>query len=115
VAWVNYPGLKSSKYYDLATQYLPKGQNGLLTFGLKGGYENAKKVADETKLFSLLANIGDTKSLIIHPASTTHQQLSDAEQVATGVTKDLIRLSVGLEDIEDLKADLQAVFENLKG
>jgi O-acetylhomoserine (thiol)-lyase len=114
VAWVNYPGLKSSKYYDLATQYLPKGQNGLLTFGLKGGFEAAKKVADETKLFSLLANIGDTKSLIIHPASTTHQQLSDAEQVATGVTKDLIRLSVGLEDIEDLKADLKAVFENLK-
>ncbi len=114
VAWVNYPGLKSSKYYDLATQYLPKGQNGLLTFGLKGGFEAAKKVADETKLFSLLANIGDTKSLIIHPASTTHQQLSEAEQVSTGVTKDLIRLSVGLEDIEDLKADLKAVFENLK-
>jgi O-acetylhomoserine (thiol)-lyase len=113
VAWVNYPGLKSSKYYDLAQQYLPKGQNGLLTFGLKGGFEAAKKVADETKLFSLLANIGDTKSLIIHPSSTTHQQLSDAEQVATGVTKDLIRLSVGLEDIEDLKADLAAVFTEL--
>ncbi len=113
VAWVNYPGLKSSKYYDLAKEYLPKGQNGLLTFGLKGGFEAARKVADETKLFSLLANIGDTKSLIIHPASTTHQQLSDAEQVTTGVTKDLIRLSVGLEDIEDLKADLQTVFEKL--
>lgn len=113
VAWVNYPGLKSSKYYDLAQQYLPKGQNGLLTFGLKGGFEAAKKVADETKLFSLLANIGDTKSLIIHPASTTHQQLSDAEQATTGVTKDLIRLSVGLEDIEDLKADLAAVFAEL--
>ena len=113
VSWVNYPGLKSSKYYDLAQQYLPKGQNGLLTFGLKGGFEAAKKVADETKLFSLLANIGDTKSLIIHPSSTTHQQLSDAEQVATGVTKDLIRLSVGLEDIEDLKADLAAVFTKL--
>jgi O-acetylhomoserine (thiol)-lyase len=113
VSWVNYPGLKSSKYYDLAQQYLPKGQNGLLTFGLKGGFEAAKKVADETKLFSLLANIGDTKSLIIHPASTTHQQLSNEEQVATGVTKDLIRLSVGLEDIEDLKADLSAVFAEL--
>nr|WP_315251796.1 PLP-dependent transferase [uncultured Flavobacterium sp.] len=113
VTWVNYPGLKSSEYYDLAQQYLPKGQNGLLTFGLKGGFEAAKKVADETKLFSLLANIGDTKSLIIHPSSTTHQQLSDAEQVATGVTKDLIRLSVGLEDIEDLKADLAAVFAEL--
>jgi O-acetylhomoserine (thiol)-lyase len=114
VAWVNYPGLKSSKYYNLATQYLPKGQNGLLTFGLKGGFEAAKKVADATKLFSLLANIGDSKSLIIHPASTTHQQLSDAEQLATGVSKDLIRLSVGLEDIEDLKADLKSVFERLK-
>jgi len=114
VAWVNYPGLQSSKYYDLATLYLPKGQNGLVTFGLKGGFEAAKKVADETMLFSLLANIGDTKSLIIHPASTTHQQLTDEEQVATGVTKDLIRLSVGLEDIEDLKADLAAVFAEIK-
>ena len=114
VAWVNYPGLKTSKYNDLAEQYLPKGKSGLVTFGLKGGFEAAKKVADETKLFSLLANIGDTKSLIIHPASTTHQQLNDEQQIATGVTKDLIRLSVGIEDIEDLKADLQAVFENIK-
>lgn len=113
VAWVNYPGLKSSKYYALAQEYLPKGQNGIVTFGLKGGFEAAKKVADQTKLFSLVANIGDTKSLIIHPASTTHQQLSVEEQIATGVTKDLIRLSVGIEDIEDLKADLKAVFENI--
>ena len=114
VAWVNYPGLKTSKYYVIAQEYLPKGQSGVVTFGLKGGFEAAKKVADETKLFSLLANIGDTKSLIIHPASTTHQQLSQEEQIATGVTKDLIRLSVGLEDIEDLKADLKAVFVNIK-
>ena len=113
VAWVNYPGLISSKYYNLAQQYLPEGQSGIVTFGLKGGYEAAKKVADETQFFSLLANIGDTKSLIIHPASTTHQQLSEEQQIATGVTKDLIRLSVGLEDIEDLKADLQSVFEKL--
>jgi O-acetylhomoserine (thiol)-lyase len=113
VAWVNYPGLISSKYYDLAQEYLPEGQSGIVTFGLKGGYEAAKKVADETQFFSLLANIGDTKSLIIHPASTTHQQLSDEQQITTGVTKDLIRLSVGLEDIEDLKADLQSVFEKL--
>ncbi|MEZ7504107.1 O-acetylhomoserine aminocarboxypropyltransferase/cysteine synthase family protein [Flavobacterium sp. Arc2] len=113
VAWVNYPGLKSSEYYALAKRYLPKGQNGLVTFGLKGGFEAAKKVADDTKLFSLLANIGDTKSLIIHPASTTHQQLSDEQQLASGVSKDLIRLSVGLEDIEDLKADLKAVFDLL--
>lgn len=113
VAWVNYPGLKSSKYNDLANEYLPNGKSGLVTFGLKAGFEAAKKVADETKLFSLLANIGDTKSLIIHPASTTHQQLNDEQQKATGVTKDLIRLSVGIEDIEDLKADLQAVFEKI--
>jgi len=113
VAWVNYPGLKSSKYYALAKEYLPKGQNGIVTFGLKGGFEAAKKVADQSKLFSLVANIGDTKSLIIHPASTTHQQLSELEQIATGVSKDLIRLSVGIEDIEDLKADLSAVFATI--
>ena len=110
VAWVNYPGLETSKYKELADKYLPEGKSGIVTFGLKGGFEAAKKVADSTKLFSLLANIGDTKSLIIHPASTTHQQLSDAEQETTGVTKDLIRLSVGLEDIEDLIADLTAAF-----
>ena len=113
VAWVNYPGLATSKYKALADQYLPNGKSGIVTFGLKGGFEAAKKVADETKLFSLLANIGDTKSLIIHPASTTHQQLSDTEQEATGVTKDLIRLSVGIEDIDDLKADLAAVFKTI--
>lgn len=110
VAWVNYPGLESSAYKSLAARYLPKGQSGLVTFGVHGGYDAAKKIADTTKLFSLLANIGDTKSLIIHPASTTHQQLNDAAQVSTGVTKDLIRLSVGLENIDDLKADLEAAF-----
>ncbi len=114
VAWVNYPGLETSPYYKLAKEYLPEGQSGIVTFGLKGGFEAAKKVADGTKLFSLLANIGDTKSLIIHPASTTHQQLSDAQQESTGVRKDLIRLSVGLEDVRDLKADLQAVFETVE-
>jgi len=114
VAWVNYPGLASSKYNALAKEYLPKGQSGLVTFGHKGGYEAAKQIADQTKLFSLLANIGDTKSLIIHPASTTHQQLNDEQQEATGVFKDLVRLSVGIEDIEDLKADLQAVFASIK-
>ncbi len=111
VAWVNYPGLESSKYYNLAQKYLPKGQSGVLTFGLKGGYEAAKKTADETELFSLMANFGDSKSLIIHPASTTHQQLTEAEQESAGVTPDLIRLSIGLEDIEDLKADLKKTFK----
>ena len=111
VNWVNYPGLETSAYKDLADKYLPEGQSGILTFGVKGGFEAAKLIADKTKIFSLLANIGDTKSLIIHPASTTHQQLNDAQQESTGVTKDLIRLSVGLESVEDLKSDLKEVFE----
>ncbi|HJR99637.1 MAG TPA: O-acetylhomoserine aminocarboxypropyltransferase/cysteine synthase [Flavobacterium sp.] len=114
VEWVNYPGLDSSVYKDLADKYLPNGKSGIVTFGLKGGFEVAKKVVDQTKLFSLLANIGDTKSLIIHPASTTHQQLSEKEQASTGVSQDLIRLSVGLEDIEDLKADLKEAFVTVK-
>ena len=113
VAWVNYPGLESSKYKTLADKYLPKGQSGIVTFGPKGGFDAAKKIADNTKLFSLLANIGDTKSLIIHPSSTTHQQLDEAEQASAGVTTDLIRLSVGIEDVEDLKADLKAAFSTL--
>ena len=111
VTWVNYPGLDSSPYKALAEKYLPEGQSGLVTFGVIGGYESAKTIADKTVLFSLLANIGDTKSLIIHPASTTHQQLSDEAQESTGTTKDLIRLSVGLEHIDDLKADLKQAFK----
>ncbi|MGS2727634.1 O-acetylhomoserine aminocarboxypropyltransferase/cysteine synthase family protein [Psychroserpens sp. BH13MA-6] len=114
VNWVNYPGLESSKYRHLAKKYLPNGQSGIVTFGVDGGYESAKKIVDTTKIFSLLANIGDTKSLIIHPASTTHQQLSDESQLATGVSKDLIRLSVGIEDINDLKADLREAFDIVK-
>lgn len=114
VAWVNYPGLESNKYKTLADKYLPKGQSGLVTFGHKDGFEAAKIIADNTKLFSLLANIGDTKSLIIHPASTTHQQLDAAAQALTGVTQDLIRLSVGIEDLEDLKLDLQHAFKTVE-
>ncbi|WP_411766611.1 O-acetylhomoserine aminocarboxypropyltransferase/cysteine synthase family protein [Winogradskyella sp. A3E31] len=113
VVWVNYPGLESSNYKALADKYLPEGQSGVVTFGLQGGFEAAKKVADTTQLFSLLANIGDTKSLIIHPASTTHQQLSEDAQESTGVTKDLVRLSVGLENLEDLKADLKEAFKEV--
>ncbi|MGB1042185.1 MAG: O-acetylhomoserine aminocarboxypropyltransferase/cysteine synthase family protein [Tenacibaculum sp.] len=113
VAWVNYPGLESSKYKSLSDKYLPKGQSGIVTFGAKGGFEAAKTIADTTKVFSLLANIGDTKSLIIHPASTTHQQLNYEEQASAGVTEDLIRLSVGLEDIEDLKLDLIEAFAKI--
>ncbi|MEN8815321.1 MAG: O-acetylhomoserine aminocarboxypropyltransferase/cysteine synthase family protein [Nonlabens sp.] len=113
VEWVNYPGLETSEYHNLAKEYLPKGQSGIVTFGVKGGYENAKKVVDSAKVFSLLANIGDSKSLIIHPASTTHQQLKDEDQLSTGVTKDLIRLSVGLEDVSDLTADLEQAFATI--
>ncbi len=113
VEWVNYPGLESSDYYNLSKKYLKKGQSGLITFGIKGGFDSAKTIADNTKLFSLLANIGDTKSLIIHPASTTHQQLSSEDQESTGVSSDLIRLSVGLEDIKDLKDDLELAFSKI--
>lgn len=113
VEWVNYPGLESSDYYNLSKRYLKKGQSGLITFGTKGGFDSAKTITDNTKLFSLLANIGDTKSLIIHPASTTHQQLSSKDQESTGVSSDLIRLSVGLEDIKDLKDDLELAFSKI--
>ena len=113
VEWVSYPGLESHVSYKNAQKYLPKGQSGVLTFGVKGGYETAKTVVDEVKVFSLLANIGDTKSLIIHPSSTTHQQLTEQEQLSSGVTQDLIRLSVGIEDIEDLKQDLKEAFSKV--
>lgn len=111
VAWVNYPGLDSSTYYELAKAYLSKGQSGIVTFGLHGGFEAAKAFTDETEIFSLLANIGDSKSLIIHPASTTHQQLNAEQQERSGVTQDLIRLSVGLEDTEDLINDIKAALK----
>jgi O-acetylhomoserine (thiol)-lyase len=110
VSWVNYPGLFSNSQHSNAKKYLPNGQSGLISFGVVGGYKSAKKVVDSTKLFSLLANIGDTKSLIIHPASTTHQQLTENKQIQTGVSKDLIRLSVGLENLYDLKEDLSQAF-----
>ena len=106
VSWVNYPGLKSSNYADLAAKYLPNGNSGIVTFGLKKGFEAARKVTESTKIFSLLANIGDTKSLIIHPSSTTHSQLNEHEQKSTGVTPELVRLSVGIENLDDLKNDL---------
>lgn len=106
VDWVSYAGLSSHPSYSLAQKYLPKGQGALLTFGVKGGKEAAKKLIDNVKLFSHLANIGDSKSLIIHPASTTHQQLSDMEQLASGVSPELIRLSVGTEAIDDILEDL---------
>ena len=106
VEWVNYPGLASSKYAARAKKYLPDGQSALLTFGIKGGYGAGKSFINSLKIFSLLANIGDAKSLVIHPASTTHQQLTVQEQADAGVTPELIRLSVGIEDVRDLIADI---------
>jgi O-acetylhomoserine (thiol)-lyase len=115
VEWVHYPGLPSSPYYERAKKYLPDGQGALVTFGLKGGYEAGTKLIDALKLFSLVANIGDAKSLVIHPASTTHQQLTVEEQASTGVKPDLVRLSVGIEDLRDLVADLDQAIEASNG
>ena len=106
VEWVNYPGLESSRYHALAKKYSPNGAGALVTFGIRGGIAAGKQLINSVKLFSLLANIGDAKSLIIHPASTTHSQLSEAEQATTGVTPELVRLSVGIENIKDIIADL---------
>jgi O-acetylhomoserine (thiol)-lyase len=106
IEWVSYPGLASHSSNALARKYLSGGFGGVVTFGLKGGVEAGRKLIDSVKLFSLLANVGDAKSLIIHPASTTHQQLSAADQVASGVTPELVRVSVGLEHIDDIIADL---------
>ena len=106
VSWVTYPGLKDDPSYPLASKYLKAGFGGIVGFGIKGGLEAGKRFINSVKLLSHLANIGDAKSLVIHPASTTHQQLSREEQQATGVTEDYIRFSVGLEDVEDIKADV---------
>lgn len=106
VEWVRYPGLKSDENYEKAQKYLPKGQGAILSFGIKGSLEAGKQLIESVELFSHLANVGDAKSLIIHPASTTHQQLTPEEQESTGVTPELVRLSVGIEDVEDIIADL---------
>lgn len=115
VSWVNYPGLPGHKDYERARRYLPLGQGAIIGFGVRGGREAGIKLINSVKLLSHLANIGDAKSLIIHPASTTHQQLTPAEQLSTGVTEDFIRLSVGLEDVNDIIADLdQALAKSQK-
>jgi O-acetylhomoserine (thiol)-lyase len=106
VAWVNYPGLPSGRYHALAQRYLPRGAGGILTFGIRGGLETGSRFIEALQLFSHLANVGDAKSLVIHPASTTHQQLSTEEKLAAGISDDLIRLSVGLEEIDDILWDL---------
>lgn len=106
VAWVKYASLKGDRYFDLAQQYTPKGSGAVFSFGLQGGFEAGKRFIDRLKIFSHLANVGDSRSLVIHPASTTHQQLGLAEQEAAGVSPELVRLSIGLEDIEDLIWDI---------
>ena len=114
VEWVLYPGLESSRHYALAQKYLPKGQSGLMSFGIRGGYDAAKRFVDNVRIFRLVANIGDVKSIVTHPASTTHQQLSDQEKEAAGVFDNLIRVSVGLEDFEDLRGDFEQAFGKAK-
>lgn len=106
VSWVNYPGLESHPSYQKTQQYLPKGASGVLTFGIKGGREAGIKFMEACKLIAMVVHVGDARSCVLHPASTTHRQLSEAEQVASGVTPDLIRLSVGIENIDDLIADV---------
>jgi O-acetylhomoserine (thiol)-lyase len=111
VAWVSYPGLPTDRYHNLAKKYVPNGCGAVFTFGLKGGYEAGVKLVSNVKLFSHLANIGDTRSLIIHPASTTHRQLSDAQKVQAGAGPDVVRLSIGLEDPDDIIGDLDQALE----
>lgn len=113
VEYVNYPGLKSSKYYPLAQKYFPNGAGAVITFRLKGEAENANKLIDNVQLFSHVANVGDVKSLIIHPAATTHEQLSPEEQKASGVEPGLLRIATGIEHIEDIKSDLQQAIDKI--
>jgi O-acetylhomoserine (thiol)-lyase len=115
VSWVNYPSLPGNRYYDLAQKYFPKGAGSIFTFGIKGSLEEGKKFIDNLQIFSLLANVADAKSLVIHPASTTHAQLSAEEQKLAGLSPDLIRLSIGIEDVNDLIWDLdQALHKAVK-
>jgi O-acetylhomoserine (thiol)-lyase len=107
VAWVNYAGLKAHKHYELQRKYCPNGAGAVFTFGLKGGYEAGIQVVSNVKLFSHLANVGDTRSLIIHPASTTHSQLSPEQLKQAGAGPEVVRLSVGIEDVDDIIADLE--------
>jgi O-acetylhomoserine (thiol)-lyase len=111
VAWVNYPGLPDSKYYALSKKYFPKGASGLLNFGVKGGAKAGEKFIEAAQFLSHLANIGDAKTLVIHPASTTHRQMSDADQIKAGVTPDMIRMSVGIESIDDILWDIDQALE----
>jgi O-acetylhomoserine (thiol)-lyase len=114
VAWVSYPSLPSSRYYDLAKKYMPKGAGAIMTFGIKGGQEAGVKFIEGVELLSHLANVGDAKTLVIHPASTTHRQLSEQEQIKAGVTPDMIRLSIGIEDLDDILWDIDQALAKAK-
>jgi O-acetylhomoserine (thiol)-lyase len=111
ISWVKYPGLADNPYHELAQKYLPKGAGAILTFGIKGGLEAGVKFIENAQFLSHLANVGDAKTLIIHPASTTHRQLNDEEQVAAGVMPDMIRISVGLESIDDILWDIDQALD----
>ena len=111
VSWVNYPGLPGSPYYELAQKYLPKGAGAIMTFGIKGGQSAGVNFIEAAQFMSHLANVGDAKTLVIHPASTTHRQLSEEEQIKAGVTPDMIRLSIGIEDIDDILWDLDQALQ----
>jgi O-acetylhomoserine (thiol)-lyase len=113
IAWVNYAGLEGSRYRELAKKYCPKGAGAVFTFGLKGGFDAGVKLVESVQIFSHLANIGDTKSLIIHPASTTHRQLTDEQRAAAGAGDDVVRLSIGIEDKDDIIGDLEQAFAQL--
>ncbi|MBH9975410.1 MULTISPECIES: O-acetylhomoserine aminocarboxypropyltransferase [Bartonella] len=113
VSWVNYAGLPDNKYHKLQQRYAPKGAGSVFTFGVKGGYEAGVKFASSLKLFSLLANIGDTRSLVIHPASTTHRQLTDSQKIAAGAGPDVVRLSIGIEDIKDIIGDIEQALNQI--
>ncbi|WP_432662883.1 O-acetylhomoserine aminocarboxypropyltransferase/cysteine synthase family protein [Wukongibacter baidiensis] len=113
IDWVNYPGLEDNKYHEISKKYLPNGTGAIFTFGVKGGYEGGKKLISALEIFSHLANVGDAKSLIIHPASTTHQQLSEEQQRQSGVSPELIRVSIGIENADDLINDLSNALERI--
>jgi O-acetylhomoserine (thiol)-lyase len=111
VAWVSYPGLPGDRYHNLAKKYCPLGAGAVFTFGLKGGYDAGVNLVTNVKLFSHLANIGDTRSLLIHPASTTHRQLTDVQKIQAGAGPDVVRLSIGIEDKDDIIADLEQALD----
>lgn len=113
ISWVNYPGLNSNKYYDLAQKYLPNGTCGVISFGIKGGREAAMKFMDSLKLAAIVVHVADARTSVLHPASSTHRQLSDIQLASCGITADMIRMSVGIENVEDIIADIEQAFDNI--